>query len=151
MPLIISRTIKKFVNHFLAFSSLTRTIILNILGAGGLLALKGAIESFDENKELNHVFMPIYYTSLGLLSIWQILELTVWSKSKYTSEKELVGINVSQQSLARNYPVHYLADEFKKFVPSYQCYKKSFLKHSGSIESETNSTENQVTTPEFNI
>ncbi len=148
MPSTLSNIISTSLNHAIAFGSLTRIAILNILGAGGLLALKSVIESYNEERDLNRAFIPIYYTSLGLLSVWQLLELTAWSKNKYSHEKELVGISTTQQALARRHPVHFLFDEYKRIPNCLSCKKP--LNHT-QPEKESKNSENQATASELKV
>lgn len=102
----------KILNIGTATLSLSVRVLLNILGAGGLWALKGVIESYTESN-LNSVFRPIYFTSLGVLTAWQVLELSLLTKNQFAEEKNIANSKLDQLVLAKNHPVHYYWDSLK--------------------------------------
>ncbi len=106
----MSIRLKKFWGCCLAVGSLSRGVVLNVLGVGGLWAVKTVAETYrDEN--LTPAFQPIYFCGIGFLSIWQIADWTLWSRAAYDKQRRKMEEDeeheVDFSLLARQYPLHY--------------------------------------------
>lgn len=100
-------------NPFIAFLSIVRSLVLNVLGAGGLWALSGIIASYNRDLNLAPIFRPIYYVGIGFLLLWQIFEWTFFSAKQYQQEASLAQKPMDHATLASHYPLHFMWNGIK--------------------------------------
>lgn len=140
-PKMCYRTICIF-NPIIAFFSMARSLVLNVLGAGGLWALSGIIASYNRDLDLAPIFRPIYYVGIGFLLLWQIFEWTFLSAKQFHQEASLAQTPQDQAALASHYPLHFMWSSLKSL--SEKCKPRASNHEACELEQQNNAAMRKI-------